>query len=161
LRSAFRYADDVRRLVHAFKYGGQSSLATALTGPMLHSYVAAGFDAGIIVAVPMTGMRERSRGYNQAGLLARELAQGLGIPLSRALRRRRFLAPQARSSSAEERRRNVQGAFDVLKVREVADRAVLLVDDIATTGATLDACARALLEAGAGKVTCLTLARED
>jgi ComF family protein len=161
LRSAFRYAGNVRTLVHALKYGGQSCLAAPLAAPMLRAFQHAGFDAGVIVPVPMTGIRARSRGYNQAALLARELGRPLALPAAAALRRRSFRGPQARSNTAQQRRENVRGAFACSAGALVAGQKVLLVDDVATTCATLDACARALIEAGAQQVVCLTLARED
>jgi ComF family protein len=153
--------DEVRTLVHAFKYGGQSSLAPSLAAPMLTAYVDGGLHADLVVAVPMTGLRRRTRGYNQAALLARELGRAADLPATDALRRRGFAGPQARSASADDRRRNVADAFAVSRPDAIEDRRVLLVDDIATTGATLDACARVLLAAGARDVVALTLARED
>jgi competence protein ComFC len=161
LRSVFRYAEDVRTLVHAFKYRGLSCLSPLLAAPMVDAVFDAGLEADLIVAVPMTGMRQRQRGYNQASLLARELGRALDLPVSDALRRRRFAGQQARSATADQRRRNVEGAFEVSKPQIVAGARVLIVDDIATTGATLDACARALLDAGARDVVAVTLARED
>ncbi len=161
LRSPFRYADDVRRLVHAFKYGGQSSLAPLLARPLAECYSAQRLEADVVVPVPLTGRRRRQRGFNQAALVGCELGRSLGLPTVEALRRRRFPGPQAGSASAEERRRNVEGAFVVADARRVAGRRALLVDDVATTGATLDACARALLEAGVAEALALTLARED
>ncbi|HLF79523.1 MAG TPA: ComF family protein [Dehalococcoidia bacterium] len=161
LRSAFRYTGEVRTLVHAFKYGGQSSLAPSLAAPMLDACVTGGLRADVVVPVPVTGLRRRTRGYNQAGLLAAELARALDLPATEALRRRGFAGQQARSASAEERRRNVAGVFAVAKPEAIEDRRVLLVDDIATTCATLDACAQRLLDAGARDVVALTLARED
>jgi len=161
LRSAFRYEGETRRLLHAYKFGGQSSLAPLLARSLAECFAAHGLAADVVVPVPLTGRRRRQRGYNQALLLARELAKGLGLPAVEALRRRRFPGPQSRSASAEERRRNVEGAFEVADAAGVAGRRVLLIDDVATTGATLDACARALLAAGAAEALALTLARED
>jgi ComF family protein len=161
LRSAFRYVDDVRKLVHAFKYGGQTSLAPYLAAPMLEAAAEGGLSPEAVVPVPMTGLRKRTRGYNQAALLAREVARGLEVPMVEAVKRRGGVGQQAKSASAEERRRNVAGVFSVSRTDAVLDRRVLLVDDVATTGATLDACAGVLLDAGAREVTALTLARED
>jgi ComF family protein len=161
LRSALRYEGDVRRLVHAFKFGGQSCLAPSLTRPLIECYASQALEADMLVPVPLTGTRRRLRGYNQAGLLAKQLSRSTGLPLLEPLRRRRYAGPQSRSASADERRRNVQGAFSVARPAEVAGARVLVVDDIATTCATLDACARVLLEAGATAVMALTLARED
>src|SRR3970282_1693081 len=112
---ALRYAEDVRTLVHAFKYRGLSCLAPLLAAPMVDELVEAGIEADLIVAVPMTGMRQRQRGYNQASLLARELGRALDLPVSDALRRRRFAGQQAKSATSDERRRNVEGAFEASK----------------------------------------------
>jgi ComF family protein len=161
LRSAFRYEGEVRRLVHAFKFGGQSSLAEPLGALLIDAYVAHGLESDVIVPVPLTGMRRRTRGYNQASLLAKELGRALDLPVVDALSRRRFAGAQASSATAEERRRNVIGAFAVVRADAVNRRHVLLIDDVATTGATLDACARELLSAGSASVSGLTIARED
>ena len=161
LRSTFRYEGEVRHLVKAFKFAGQSALAASLAVPLRETYTAAGIQAGVVVPVPMTGMGQRLRGYNQAALLARELAKAIGVPAIEALSRKRSVREQARSASAEERRRNVVGAFAVRRAEAVAGKTVLLIDDVATTGATLDACARELLQGGASSVSALTLARED
>ena len=96
-----------------------------------------------------------------AALLARELSRLCGLSLAeRGLARRRNTPPQARSVDAEARKRNVADAF-IADRRRVEGRRVLLIDDVMTTGATLDACARALREAGAASVWALTFARED
>ncbi len=119
------------------------------------------FDADVVVPTPLSGLRRRTRGYNQAEALAKPLARELGLPLwSKALERRRHTPTQARSADAEERRRNVAGAF---RCREpaIAGQRVLLVDDVTTTGATLEACARALREGGARSIWGLAFARED
>jgi ComF family protein len=161
LRSALRYEGEVRHLVKAFKFAGQSSLAESLAKPLLQTYQAHGLRADVIVPVPMTGIGRRLRGYNQASLLANELSKLTGVPCADALSRTRSVKEQARSATAEERRRNVAGVFAVRRAAAVAGKPVLLIDDVATTGATLDACARELLAAGATSVSALTLARED
>jgi ComF family protein len=115
----------------------------------------------VVVPVPLSGLRKRTRGYNQAELLAKGVASGLGLPLQRdAVARTRHTAPQARSTDAEARRRNVEGAF-MCRPQVVAGRRVLLLDDVTTTGATLAACAAALKEQGAASVLALAFARED
>jgi ComF family protein len=161
VRAAFRYERDVRRLVQAFKFGGQSCLAPSLAAPMLASWSHHRLEADLIVPVPLTGRRRRERGFNQAALLGRELSRAVGLPVSEALSRRSSPRHQAESASAEERWRNVEGAFVVSRPDSIRGRRLLLIDDITTTGATLDACARALREAGAAQVCGLTLARED
>ena len=161
LRSAFRYEGDVRRLVQAFKYGGETVLAEPLAAAMVALLVREGLTADLIVPVPLTGARQRERGFNQAALLAQRIGSALDLPVVEALERWRSAPSQAGSTSAEERRRNVAGAFRLRGKAPVSGQAVLLVDDVATTGATLDVCARVLLDAGAGSVVAATLARED
>jgi len=118
-------------------------------------------EADLVVAVPLYARRQRLRGYNQSALLARELSRLCGLPLAeRGLARRRNTPPQARSADAEARKRNVADAF-IADGRWVEGRRVLLIDDVMTTGATVDACARALHEAGAASVWALSFARED
>jgi ComF family protein len=161
LRSAFRYEAGVIHLVHAFKFGGQSSLAPSLGALLADAYDRHALETGVIVPVPLTGSRRRIRGYNQALLMANELSSRTGVPVAEALRRTGHSTTQAGSASAEERRRNVEGVFSLARGHEVAGARVLLIDDVATTGATLDACASVLLESGARAVSGLTLARED
>jgi ComF family protein len=146
-------------VVHAFKYRGM----TVLAGPMasLLADAAKWTPVDLIVPVPLSGLRKRTRGYNQAELLARSLAAELGVPAQpRSLVRKQHTPPQARSADAESRRRNVAGAF-ACREASLAGRRVLLVDDVTTTGATLGACATALKLAGATSVHALAFARED
>ena len=161
LRSVFRYEGDVRRLVHAFKFGGQSALGKALAAQLAGCYHEYALAADVVVAVPLTGSRRRSRGYNQAALVAREVAREIGLPAADALRRRGNATPQAASATAEQRRSNVVGVFEPVKGADVTGQRVLLIDDVATTGATLGACADMLSAMGARGVIGLTLARED
>src|SRR3972149_6309634 len=93
--------------------------------------------AEVVVPVPLSGLRGRMRGYNQAEALARALGQKLDLPgRPRAIVRRRHTPPQARSADAEARRRNVEGAF-ACRERGVAGQRLILVDDVTTTGAPL------------------------
>ncbi len=113
----------------------------------------------LIVPVPLHRRRLWWRGFNQAALLAEEISRRLAIPLdATAIVRKRATAPQT-SRDHDARRRNVRRAFAVAKPARVAEHAVLLVDDVMTTGATVDECARVLLEAGARSVDVFTLAR--
>jgi ComF family protein len=108
--------------------------------------------------VPLARGRQNERGYNQAGLIARPLSMALGLDYeSKALVRRRETRSQVGLSRAE-RHANVRGAFEAAR-RRVSGRSILLLDDVATTGATLSACASALYSEGAGGVYAFTLAR--
>lgn len=113
----------------------------------------------VVVPVPLHRDRERQRGYNQAGLVSKPLARKLGLPHQSVLLMRTRPRPNKQVLSFEERWESVRGAFATRPGSQVDNKRVLLVDDVMTTGATLDACARALLESGAKSVIGLTVAR--
>ena len=161
LRSVCRYEGQARSLVHKLKFGYQSCLAEPLAAEMQPLLAAADPDADLLVPVPMPGRRERERGFNQSHLLAKHIATRAGLPVVQALSRSRDSGTQVSSSTAEERWRRVRGAFAIKQLDAIANRRIVLIDDVATTGATLDACARVLLDAGASSVSALTFARED
>jgi ComF family protein len=160
--SAGQYAGSLRRLIHAFKYERRRMLASPLASLVRGSSAGTIEAADALIPVPLHPWRSIERGFNQAD----DLARCLGKPVWRVLRRRRGGPPQA-SLPAEERRRNVSDAFtrrfalvggtrDLTRLRH---RSVVLIDDVMTTGATLDACSRVLLEAGVRSVKAVTVAR--
>lgn len=160
LRSLYVMAGGAREAVHALKYRGHAAAGQRMGALMARSARAFALSADLVTCVPMLGRRRRTRGYNQAEMLGRAVARDLGLPFRRdALRRIRGAPPQARAETPEERWRNVAGAF-AARTEHVAGLRVLVVDDVATTGATLDACAAALRAAGASQVWCLTWARD-
>ena len=145
--------------LRSLKYGGRRALAHPLGALLAARQPFPPGEHDVIVPVPLHPARLRERGFNQALLLARPVASRLRLPLALdALRRVRPTPPQA-SLDERTRRRNVRDAFDVKRPREIRDRRVLLVDDVVTSGATADACARALRAAGATRVDVLSLAR--
>ena len=114
----------------------------------------------VLVPVPVHPKRLRERGYNQSSLLANELAKNSGIPvISNCLARRLYIVPQARAASAAERFQNTLGAFACADGR-LKGKQIILIDDVSTSGATLNACAAALKSAGAATVWGLILALE-
>jgi len=160
VRSVFVYEAAARDAVHALKFRGLSAIAPPMAVLMAEQLVDWSPPVDSIVPVPLAGSRRRQRGYNQSELLAKELSRLTAVPLApRALIRPRSAPPQYRLSDRDERRRNVSGVFKSGK--RVPQGGVLLVDDVITTGATLDACARVLVVAGATRVFALTFARED
>ncbi|HEX5473663.1 MAG TPA: ComF family protein [Vicinamibacterales bacterium] len=153
-RAIGAYEGSLRAIVHAFKYDPRPTLA----GPLAARLARAGRDvlaeADFVVPVPLHPTRERTRGFNQA----RELARRLGVPMLDALRRTRRTRLQA-DLPASRRHANVRGAFALAPRATVAGRILVVVDDVSTTGATIAACARPLLAAGAREVRGLTAAR--
>jgi ComF family protein len=140
------------------KYRRDIALGDALAVHLCE--LAAAFDGQInlVLPVPLAPSRQRQRGYNQAALLAYPLALWLGLPYNRrALRRVRETTSQV-GLSLNQRRENVSGAFQA-RPEAVAGRCVLLVDDVLTTGSTLDAAAQALKQAGASQVFALVVSR--
>jgi competence protein ComFC len=116
--------------------------------------------AEVLVPVPLHPSRLRERGYNQSELICHELGKLAGLPVvSNCLVRKRHSPPQARTATASQRRANVAGAF-ACRDQRFLNKRVLLIDDVATSGATLDACADVLKASGAGSVWGLTIARE-
>ncbi|MGY3603217.1 MULTISPECIES: ComF family protein [unclassified Bradyrhizobium] len=160
-RAAVRYDDVARTLVHALKYQDRTDLAPAMGRWMARAGKELLRDADILVPVPLHWRRGWSRRYNQSGALARVISRQSGVALAPdALRRVRSTEQQVGLSRAQ-RATNVQGAFKVGPDRaaEVQGRRVILVDDVLTSGATVDACARALLRAKAAQVDVLVFAR--
>jgi ComF family protein len=155
------YEGTLRTLIHDLKYRGRQRLAARLAEALLAEPAVRRLLAGepVLVPVPLHPRKRRERGFNQAELLARELARrGAGPLVAGALVRRVDTPPQAGMSAAA-RRRNVARAFAVRQRARLAGRDVVLVDDVLTTGATAVACARALVAAGASGVRVLTVAR--
>jgi ComF family protein len=150
-------ANVLARTVQCLKYQGHRALAVPLAELLASSYPFA-TDA-VVVPVPLHPARLRARGFNQALLLARGLARRRGLVLAPRLLRRVRATTEHAGLGAEARRRNVDAAFLVRPEPAVADRALVLVDDVLTTGATADACARALLAAGARRVDVFTVGR--
>jgi len=161
LRAAFVHTGVARELVRGLKYHGMTALAEPMGSLLAEAVREHQLAVDLVVPVPLSGLRRRTRGYNQAEELARALGSETGLPVRpKALERTRHTAPQAGSAGAEERRRNVAGAFRV-RDDEVQNRRVLIVDDVTTTGATLSACSDALKRAGAKAVWALAFTRED
>ena len=158
--AAFAYAGPMRRALAALKYTGASRLAPVLARaslPALEALVAVS-GAAVLVPVPIHVERRRIRGYNQAELIGRDLAKGSRLEMAPLLRRVRPTTKQHRLDRAA-RLANLRGAFEVVDGVRVPP-AVILVDDIITTTATLEACASVLQAAGVGRVYGFAVARE-
>jgi ComF family protein len=160
-RAAVRYDDVARALVHRFKYGDRLDLAPLMGRWMARAGRELIAEADALIPVPLHWRRLWARRFNQSAALAGAIARASGVPvLHSALKRVRATAQQVDLSKAQ-RADNVQGAFGVPAEEKVnvAGRRLVLVDDVLTSGATVDTCTRALLRAGAAHVDVLTFAR--
>src|SRR6516164_369595 len=160
-RAAVRYDDIARKLVHALKYGDRLDLAPTMGRWMARAGRELLADTDAIVAVPLHWRRQWARRFNQSALLAEIIAKASGRTVAHAALKRVKATPQQVGLDKSERAENVQGAFRVPAHgrAEVAGRRLVLVDDVLTSGATVDACSRALLRAGAASVDVLVFAR--
>ena len=166
--AAAPYEGVFQRALLELKFRRREVLAELLAGPAVYAFrhasrdPEAGGEAMLPVAVlpvPLPFWRRRRRGFNQSEQLASPVARSLGIPLVRSVLRRRARPPQTLMSPSA-RRRNVRGAFRVRRLPEqLVGRPLLLVDDVFTTGSTVEAAVRTLIRAGAGPVDVLTVAR--
>jgi ComF family protein len=160
IRSPFRFEGVIRQAIYELKYRNLRAIAKLLARLLGDYLVSNPVPGEILVPVPLHPKRLRERGYNQSRLLAQELGKLTNLPVvDDCLVRQRHALPQARTSTVAERRSNVADAFSCRDQR-LRGKQVLLIDDVSTSGATLDACARALKGAGAISVWGLVLARE-
>lgn len=160
-RAAARYSDIARELVHLLKYGDRLDLANPLGGWMARAGAELLRDADALVPVPLHWARLWQRRFNQSAALARAVSARCGVPVAdHILARVRATQPQVGLAKSE-RARNVQAAFAVPKSARIdaRGRKLVIIDDVLTSGATADACARALRRAGAARIDVLVLAR--
>jgi ComF family protein len=160
-RAAVRYDEVARTLVHALKYQDRTDLAPAMGRWMARAGREMLEAADLLVPVPLHWRRAWHRRYNQSGALARAVERQSGVKLRGELLRRVRATEQQVGLSRSQRASNVQGAFEVSADQrsEIQGRRVVLIDDVLTSGATVDACARALLRAKAAQVDVLVFAR--
>jgi len=158
LRAWAKYSDRIRNAIHRLKYAGDIALAEILARQLIQLVQKQAWQIDIVTAVPLGVSRMKQRGFNQSALLAFPLALGIGKPFrSKAISRVRETKSQV-GLTASERIDNVKDAFQAKK-EIVAQKRVLLVDDVITTGSTMIACTNALLQADALEVYCIALAR--
>ena len=157
--AAMKMLDSGEKAIYDLKFAGKTAIARALaelSAPLLqHDDFAA---TEIITCVPLHWLRKSMRGYNQSELLARMLASQLHKPFLHTLKRTRIARRQA-TLNREERLKNLRNVFAAVSPQKIANRRILLVDDVLTTGATLHACTEALLQAGAASVAVFAAAR--
>jgi ComF family protein len=160
IRSPFRFDEVVRKAIHQLKYRNLKAISPCLA-ELLADYLESNHLPGeALVCVPLHPRRLRERGYNQSSLLAEELGRRIDLPvIEDCLVRVKQAQPQVRAVDVDERRRNIADAF-VCRDERVSGKQIILIDDVCTSGATLESCAAALKSKGAASVWGLTLARE-
>ena len=160
LRAPFRFENLAREAIHLLKYKNIRCLAAPLAGEMACYLRHNPLPVDVVIPVPLHRMRLRERGYNQSELVAAHLGSVLGLEVDRtSLRRVLNTRPQVSMTRAAHRRHNMAGAFQC-REKTVSQRSILLIDDVATSGATISNCALSLKKAGASSVWGLTIARE-
>lgn len=157
LRSFAFFKGPIREALHHLKYKRDIGLGEALSKHLIELYNQVKWDIDMVTSVPLSAQRMKERGYNQASMLGRPLAYAIGKPHLAVLGKNRDTRSQV-GLSAVERKENVSGAFTAYS-GQVKGKIVLVIDDVTTTGSTINACAQALRQAGASAVYGLTLAR--
>ncbi len=160
-RAIFSYESFILNAIHQFKYKRDLSIGEILASFMAgYSFPDIDFtDYSLIIPVPLHIKRLRKRGFNQSLVLARAVEHKRQIPVNfSVLKRHKFTLTQT-GSNRNERKENIKGAFEVTDKKKIDGKNIILIDDVYTTGATINECAKTLIKAGAQKVAVLTLAR--
>jgi ComF family protein len=160
-RAVASYETLILDAIHQFKYGRNISTGAALASFMAEfSFPDLDFtDYSLILPVPLHIRRLRERSFNQALILAKSIGKKYLIPVNFSLLKRRKFTLTQTGLDKKEREKNIRGAFTVTDNAKIEGKNIILVDDVYTTGATINQCAKTLIKAGAGKVAVLTLAR--
>jgi ComF family protein len=158
--SPLRYQGVVREAVHRYKFTPTPALAPKLAMLMAQCVQAqSALSAHALTWAPLSRRRRRSRGFDQAQLLAQEMGRLLDLPVYPTLKKARHTLPQSGLEGDAARRANALGAYEPLPGIDLSGKGILLVDDVVTSGATLSECARQLRQAGAARIWCVTLAQ--
>lgn len=156
-RSVFNYEKPISTLIKKAKYKNERYILDVFSEYLAGAYFKNYFSSDIIVYVPMTKKAEKKRGYNQSKILAVNVAESVGVPIFDVLEKTKDTKRQAKLT-AKDRRQNLIDAFKVKDKKAVADKKVLIIDDVTTTGSTAEAIAIKLKKAGAKSVELLTVA---
>ncbi len=158
LRSWAYFEGPIQKAIHKLKYKRDLGLGEKLAQPLVNLLLANNWDIDLVTAVPLNAARQKDRGYNQSLCLARPLAWETGLPIVASIIKRIKRTRSQVGLSLEERKINVAGAFWA-EQKLVNGKSILIIDDVVTTGATINSCAEALMRAKASRVYGLTLAR--
>ncbi len=159
IRATFLFQGAVRDVVHALKYRGARNILSPLAKRMAEVWQYHKMESDLLIPVPLHANREAKRGYNQSVLVAKALGSQIGIPVAEGVLTRVRDTMSQTKLNREERKKNVNEAFTYSAYTKLDGKRVTLIDDVATTGATLEACAVVLVSNGAKSVNAFTLAR--
>ncbi len=157
-RSLGLYKGKLRDLIHKYKYGNSRALAEVFAGLFVERVDRKFFDVDLMTCVPLSGSKREERGFNQAQLLAEKIAQKVDIPFLDLVQQVKETQDQSRLQAVE-RSKNVKGAFSVRHDSFPKESRIILVDDVFTTGSTVNECSRVLKKAGADSIRVVTIAR--
>lgn len=158
--SVVKYEKDVKKLIYRFKYSDHTYLATTIGAMMTYKLKHEGIKVDLIIPVPLYKGKERERGFNQATLLCKYIAKETNISLNIDTMTRVKNTKVMHNLTKRERLKNVENAFKIVNKEVVVNKDILLIDDIFTTGSTVNACSKELINCGAKSVTVLTFARD-
>ena len=158
-RASVIYDGSVRECIHFFKYNKKTYLLNTLFEVFLLPDSLDFLGCDLIIPVPLHWIRQYSRGFNQAELIGRKFSKRFNIKLSKTSLKRTRATPSQTGLSLKERTKNIKGAFSVRNSQKLNGKRILLVDDVMTTGATVNECSKVLLQAGVGEILVYTLAR--
>ncbi|MFY9520567.1 MAG: ComF family protein [Caldicoprobacterales bacterium] len=156
--SVYEYTQTIRDLIYRYKYQGETSLARTFGLLMGDLFAESAWPIDLVMPVPLHKRKESYRGFNQSSLLADYIAYRQGLAFRDDVLLREIDTDKQASLTRQDRMKNLKGAFTVVKPSIIKDKNILLIDDVYTTGATVDSCTASLKEAGAAKVFVLTLA---
>lgn len=158
-RAPFKYDGEIKTSIHNFKYSNAKYLASSFSNFMTDTIIQENYEFDLLIPVPLTKQREKYRGYNQSLLLCEQISKNLHVPvLKDCLIRNKFITSQTKLSF-EERYKNLEDCFEITNPALIKGKKILLIDDVMTTGATVEACSKLLMENGANIVYICTIAR--
>lgn len=157
-RAPLLYDGMVIKLIHDLKYHNRQYVGEYLSRMLVDEYVKHNFDVDIVVPVPLNPNREKARGYNQAFLISVSFEKELKLPIDTTNFIRTIDTPTQTQLTKDERKRNLEKAFKVVDKSIYKNKKILLIDDVYTTGATMEEASKTLIKAGAKEVYCLSVA---
>lgn len=157
-RSSFDFREQIVDIIHCLKYDNGKYLAPYLSEFLIDEFKKQNWIVDVVIPIPLNEARIKQRGYNQSEIISKKFETDLNIPLNTTCLQRKINTPTQTNLSKKERLINLKDAFEVTDKEAVKNKNILLIDDVFTTGATMEEASKILLKSKANKVYCLTLA---